>query len=550
MGKPGKIKVGTIVGDKYRILRPLEKGGMGTVYEAVHTGLDRNVAIKILHPSLTENKRLVSRFVQEAKMIAMVHHRNIVDVLDVGYTVESVPFFVMEFLNGENLKVRMHRKEALSMREILGYMRDTLSGLAFAHNKGIVHRDMKPGNIFLAREPDGSTVAKILDFGISKLLSQGDVGKKPGENTMAGAFLGTPAYMSPEQAKGNFDDVDQRSDIYSCGIIMYKMLTGMIPFKGETFVEVLHNVIFAPVPPPSFIRESLPGAIDDIVIKAIAKNPGERYPDCQAFIGAIDGLLSASDEKSFTAGDGGPRAAPTPPGGKDDREISVMAEGERDLADESSSQRTFDSTPVGDAGRQALAIPPADVQKKKAWSLTGEEEPLPPSPWKKHLTWIIPLAIAVIAVPLVIIAFKAGSGAKDPAEGTTGSLHLTDPAAADPALDATPTVPDPPKTVSVSFEGFPTGSEFFLDGSPRKTHPIVLDYGEKPVIILVRKEGKELLRRTIIPLKDIELFYTAAGAEETEEDATTGDEVKSKGKKKKKKKGDGDKPVIIKKPIF
>jgi serine/threonine protein kinase len=550
MGKPGKIKVGTIVGDKYRILRPLEKGGMGTVYEAVHTGLDRNVAIKILHPSLTENKRLVSRFVQEAKMIAMVHHRNIVDVLDVGYTVESVPFFVMEFLNGENLKVRMSRKAALSIREILGYMRDTLSGLAFAHNKGIVHRDMKPGNIFLASEPDGSTVAKILDFGISKLLSQGDVEKKPGEGTMAGAFLGTPAYMSPEQARGNFEDVDQRSDIYSCGIIMYKMLTGTVPFKGETFVEVLHNVIHASVPPPSRIRESIPHAIDDLVVKAIAKNPGERYQDCQAFIGAIDGLLSTSDEKSFAAGDGGPRDAPKPPGGRENMEISVTAEGECSLADGLSTSHSFDSTPVGEAGQQALSIPPADGKQKKTWSMTGGEEPLPPSPWKRRLTWIIPVAIAVIAVPVVIVAVGVGNGGKSVMEETIGNSPPADAAAADPAPDATPTVPEPPKTVSVTFAGFPAGSEFFLDGSPRRTNPIVLDYGEKPAIILVTKGGKELLRRTITPLKDIELFYTAAGGKETEEDEMTDGEAKSKGKKKKKKKGDGDKPGIIKKPVF
>lgn len=554
MEKRKKIKAGFLIGDKYKILRPLEKGGMGMVYKAVHTGLDRKVAIKVLHPSLTENKRLVSRFVQEAKMIAMVQHRNIVDVLDVGYTSDGIPFFVMEYLHGESLKAIIKKDETVPIPDIISIMKDALSGLSFAHGKGIIHRDMKPGNIFLAREHDNKRTAKILDFGISKLLSpEGE--RKDGESTFTGAFLGTPAYMSPEQAKGNFDEVDTRSDIYSCGVIMYKLLTGMTPFRGDTFVEMLHNVISAPIPPPSFMLDSLPTIVDTVVMTAMERDPKKRYQDCQTFIDGIDGMFNLGNEKSLVAGDGESKSSARAAGLDGDSgpmDISVAVGGECSLTDESAPVDSMDSVPSEDIGA-AASMAEKKVKKKESWSMTSEEEPPPLEVWKKRLPWLVPLVLAVIAVPVIILSVTLGSS--NNSEDESKALQPNE----EKAADSNP-IPQPgkqtPKTVSIFFTGFPAGAQIILNDKIQNKNPITLEYGEKPVSILVRKDGKEFLKKITTPVKDMEFFYSVETVIEKQKKPKVSKGTKktgggkTKGKKKKKKEDDDQKPTIIKKPVF
>jgi serine/threonine protein kinase len=217
---------------RYRIVRLLGEGGMGAVYLASHVGLGRDVAIKFLHAEFISREDIVGRFRREAQAAAAIRHKNIIEVFDVGMSPQGEPFLVMEYLEGESLAGLLKRVGPLSLGAACAVMEPTLQALQAAHRKGIVHRDLKPDNIFLAYQEGEPPVVKIIDFGISK-FTQGDPDKW---RTRTGAVMGTPAYMSPEQARGSAS-LDHRTDLYSMGTILFEMLTGGLPYAGTNFAE-------------------------------------------------------------------------------------------------------------------------------------------------------------------------------------------------------------------------------------------------------------------------------------------------------------------------
>jgi uncharacterized tellurite resistance protein B-like protein/tRNA A-37 threonylcarbamoyl transferase component Bud32 len=286
----GDPLLGTTLADRYRVTRRLGDGGMGSVYLAEHVTLRKQVALKLLKPEFNADASLVERFFREARATAAIHHEHVVDILDFGQTSEYA-FFVMEALAGCELTELLGRGRRLPWTRSKSITLQVVSALAAAHQAGIVHRDMKPGNVFLIRRGNTPDFVKVLDFGIAKINDGVQL-------TQAGMVFGTAAYMAPEQATGG--EVDGRTDIYAVGCMLFEMLTGRLPFPGDNFMTVLSQHIRET---PQRLREvipdlDIPPGVEDLVAKMLAKFPSDRF----ATMAEVEQALLAIPEHA-SAGD-------------------------------------------------------------------------------------------------------------------------------------------------------------------------------------------------------------------------------------------------------
>ncbi|HET9623812.1 MAG TPA: serine/threonine-protein kinase [Kofleriaceae bacterium] len=289
---------GTQVG-VYRLLQQIGEGGMGAVWMAEHTMLGRRAAIKLLHPMFNLQQDIVTRFFNEARAATTISDPGIVQIFDFGHHVDGTAYIAMEMLDGEPLDKRLARLGRLAVGDAMRIMRQVASTLGVAHARGIVHRDLKPENVFLVRDPEvfGGERAKVLDFGIAKLTGEA------GSHTSTSAVMGTPAYMSPEQCRGA-GHVDQRSDVYSIGCMMYTLVTGALVFPGQGSGEIIAmHLREAPVP-PSQRAPDLPLELDALILRCLAKDPAQRFAsgtELAAAIGAWLGTASAPGLANATA---------------------------------------------------------------------------------------------------------------------------------------------------------------------------------------------------------------------------------------------------------
>jgi serine/threonine-protein kinase len=297
------LEAGQIIEGKYRIVRLIGEGGMGSVYEGENTFIKRRIAIKVLHAH-SVSEETVRRFEREAQAAGCIGSDHILEVLDLGSLQNGDRFMVMEYLDGETLGARMSRAR-MNPKDVLAIARQVLVGLRAAHLANIVHRDLKPDNIFILREKAGrADYAKIIDFGISKFNALG------GDMSMTrtGAVMGTPYYMSPEQAQGS-QGIDGRSDVYSLGVILYEALAGAVPFDGDTFNELMFKIVLSNPRPLAQVAPSLDPRLITLVEQAMARDIAVRFQSADDMIRAIDAQFGNADGTAANPVVGGLAAA-------------------------------------------------------------------------------------------------------------------------------------------------------------------------------------------------------------------------------------------------
>ncbi|MEM7447395.1 MAG: serine/threonine-protein kinase [Myxococcota bacterium] len=269
-----------LIAGKYELGRLLGEGGMGAVYEGFHRGLGSFVAVKILGAHISSNPTSVERFRREAQAAARVRHDNVVQVYDTGTDDEGVPFIVMEYLDGESLSAILTRERRLSSETACTVAAQILSGLAAAHEQGVVHRDLKPPNIFICHTSDGIDRVKILDFGISK------IGGSSVQLTADGGMVGTPHYMAPEQVRAA-KDVDHRADIYAVGVLLYRMVTGSQPYASRGGRELYDQILAGVTTPPSLRVSNLNAELEAVILRALEADRGRRFQDARSMRTAL-----------------------------------------------------------------------------------------------------------------------------------------------------------------------------------------------------------------------------------------------------------------------
>ena len=300
---------GTVVGGRYRLVKQIGEGGMATIWEAEHQTLGSPVAVKFLQWQGPQGEQIRERFLREARVAASVRHRNVVEITDFGLTDDKTPYIVMEMLPGESLADKLHREDSLEPIEASRLVSLTLRGLAVVHEKGIVHRDLKPENIFIVDDPDG-TYPKLLDVGVSRRTAE----PAAKHLTQEGMIVGTPEYMSPEQARG-LRNIDARTDIYSMGVILYEMLSGRLPYESENIGDLIVMITTQPPTPITHYSPHLSAYIVEIVDKAIAKDREQRYATAREMRWALIEAFRGESFGDVDSGVTGVSELPPPPPG-------------------------------------------------------------------------------------------------------------------------------------------------------------------------------------------------------------------------------------------
>jgi serine/threonine protein kinase len=461
------IDVGQTVGN-YKITAKLGEGGMGVVYLAEHPVIGKKVAMKAIHPELSRNPEVVSRFMIEAKSVNQIGHEHIVDISDFGRTPEGEFYFVMEYLQGQAMADRLKQVQKIPPAQALNIAAQVADALFASHQHGIIHRDLKPENIYLCPRGANKDFVKVLDFGLAKLTSAGE--EKVSHKTRTGSVMGTPFYMAPEQCEGKAS-IDHRADVYSLGVILFEMLTGKVPFGGEGYGEIIVKHITMAAPSARTLAPELSPAIDLILHRAMAKKPDERFQtmgELQAAMLDPDGYAATALRSGIVQGIPG------------DRSTGAMSRAQLAQASQ------FDVS----AGLSATRGPGGSPSTFR--QTVGEilDEEIVPARSGRGKMMLVAAALAAAAVAGVFV-FKRGKAA--------GS-------AANPAPIAAPTgpaAPIRPASVRVNFNSDPphalvvradTGKE--LGQTPLSTE---IAYGDTAVEFIFKKSGYENAAAYVVP---------------------------------------------------
>jgi serine/threonine-protein kinase len=412
---------------------------MGAVYEATHLRLPKRFAIKFLQRDLPKDKEAFARFQREAEIASSLGNRHIAEVVDFNAMTDGAPYMVMEYLEGEDLSTRLHTSGRLPLERAVDLCGQIVSGLGAAHKRGIVHRDLKPENIFLCSSDDGTDFVKLLDFGISKIRGA----QKTMTNDMT--MLGTPAYMSPEQARGDVRNIDERTDVYALGSVMYEVLAGRPAFDGESVYAILMKIISEMPEALSGVVPDMPPEVDAVIRRALAKDPAQRTPNVAEFWRQFKDAAHGSTQRGGTL-------SPTsdPPVAR---------------------PRTKSHAPIATMPTMARMTKPSTLSSSAA-EIVAVEDDLARTinrPFKRRAMIGVGLALGVATVAVLALSAVKKNPTAAPAQGPS--------AAPAPAAVATPTpVPAPtpaPKQITIQLSGLPANAQISLDGKPAQ-NPLVV----------------------------------------------------------------------------
>jgi len=441
--------IGQTLSGRYLIRQRVGQGGMGVVYEADHIALDKRVAVKFLLDKFTTDREVLARFHREARTASRIGHENIIDITDIGETdSDHRSYIVMEYLEGRDLGAELQECGSLAPRRAVHIIAQVLRGLAAAHDKGIIHRDMKPENVFLTSREDVRDFVKIMDFGISKIIDAHDSKVRL---TETGAVVGTPIYMAPEQARAE-QTIDHRADIYAVGVMFYEMLCGRPPFVATTYLELVTQHLFDTPPALSSMRPEVPPALEQAVMRALEKDPAARHQSARAFAQAIPPAEAFEGE----VWDGLP-----------------TLQGDRT------------APPAAKAGAGAFAAP--TTARSRHWQKGRSRAPL-----------AIVGAALLLAAGMIALALLTRGGSKEDPEQAAATATTTADAGVAPAKEVPPSpsepIVEPMGRVILEVDSSPQGAKVYIDGTLRGVTPLKLDDVEL---------GEHELRLTLHGYKDV-----------------------------------------------
>lgn len=483
--------IGQVLDGRYKIEDVLGQGGMGLVFRAVQTSVQRPVAVKTLNPALAAAPQFFERFKREAEVASRLRHPNVITIYDFGRTQDGTCYYVMELLEGESLRELVKREGPLSIRRAVYLVEQATRGLAHAHEQGAVHRDIKPHNIML-QQLGNQDIIKVLDFGLVKALEQED----DLQLTSTGQVLGTPQYMPPEQAGG--EGVDHRSDLYSMAGVLYYCLTGTSPYGANTVRKALTAALTQPPPTIASKRPGapVPKALEDFMQKGLAREKEDRFQSSEEF---IEALLEAVSDAS-------PDVLDARPAGADPREVSTPSKARGSGSSSQSGARKPGSAPGRGSQPSNIVVSRSVVEKGSARGApAGSARPTttmpapPPEPSSGK-----GLKIALVVVPLLLLcgvgAFVALRPSEKPAPPVPVSPTTATTAATTtpPKPDPQPAAPQPAANVRVSFKSEPEGASIYEGDSQIGTTPTELMLPRDKVHNLkFRKAGYVEIEKTL-----------------------------------------------------
>jgi serine/threonine-protein kinase len=391
-----RLEMPALIGGRYRPIRRIGQGGMGVVYEVEHAHTGERLALKVMLSQAGASAEAVERFKREARASARIKSEHVVRVTDadVALELDGALFLVMELLDGSNLEQAI-REAPPGPQQVVEWLRQAARALDKAHQLGIVHRDLKPENLFLTRREDGTPLVKILDFGIAKMIAE------RGATTKSGEIVGTPMYMAPEQAKGGAS-ITPATDLFALGLIAHELLVGRPYWVGETVVQLVSELLYEPMPPPSTRASRLGPAFDEWFARACRRDPAARFPSATEQVEALAEALELGRRSGVVSSDG-----------------TARTHGARALADTLPVSATPPAAPIADAPRPAPATES---------SLSAPIEP------QRRRPWMLGAVLAGVALVAVVAGVRGGGSSREPSGRSAGPP------------DAMAAAPDPPRS--------------------------------------------------------------------------------------------------------